>query len=73
LVGPDPSPEFAAMVAEEYRRLRSLLRDESLRRVLDLRLQGFDREEIAKELGCAVRSVTRKLDVIRQTYLEVEP
>jgi DNA-directed RNA polymerase specialized sigma24 family protein len=73
LAGPDPSPELAALVAEEYRRLRSTLRDDSLRQVLDLRLEGFDRKEIASRLGCAVRTVTRKLDVIRQTWLDSAP
>ncbi|SRR5579883_486690 len=69
LVGSEPTPEFAALVAEQYRRLRDALGDDSLRQVLDLRLEGFDREEIAARLGCAVRTVTRKLDVIRQTWL----
>lgn len=72
-VGPDPTPEFAAMVTEQYRQLRDALGDESLRQVLDLRLEGHDRKEIAARLGCAVRTVTRKLDVIRQTWLGNEP
>jgi DNA-directed RNA polymerase specialized sigma24 family protein len=71
LIGPDPTPEFAALVAEQYRRLRDSLGDDSLRQVLDLRLEGHDREEIAARLGCAVRTVTRKVDVIRQTWLEI--
>jgi DNA-directed RNA polymerase specialized sigma24 family protein len=72
LIGPDPTPEFAALVAEQYRRLRAALGDEGLRQVLDLRLEGYDRNEIAVRLGCTVRTVTRKLDVIRQTWLENE-
>ncbi len=32
LVGPEPTPEFAAMVAEQYRRLRDGLGDDTLRR-----------------------------------------
>jgi DNA-directed RNA polymerase specialized sigma24 family protein len=72
LIGPDPTPEFAALVAEQYRRLRAALGDEGLRQVLDLRLEGYDRKEIAARLGCTVRTVTRKLDVIRQTWLENE-
>jgi DNA-directed RNA polymerase specialized sigma24 family protein len=73
LVGDEPSPEFAAMVAEQYRRLRDVLGDDTLRRVLDLKLEGYDREEIAARLGCTVRTVTRKLDVIRQTWLRDDP
>jgi DNA-directed RNA polymerase specialized sigma24 family protein len=69
VAGCDPTPEFAALVAEQYRRLRDGLGDDTLRRVLDLRLEGYSREEIAERLGCAVRTVTRKLDVIRQAWL----
>jgi DNA-directed RNA polymerase specialized sigma24 family protein len=67
--GDEPSPEFAAIIAEQYRKLREELGDNSLRQVLDLRLEGYEREEIAARLGCTVRTVTRKLDVIRQTWL----
>ena len=72
LAGHEPSPEVAAMVIEEYRRLREGLRTEALRQVLDLRLEGYTREEIAKQLGCAERAVKRKLDVIREAWLEGE-
>ena len=40
--------------------------------ILDLRLEGYTREEIAEKIGCAVSTVKRKLDVIRQTWLENE-
>jgi DNA-directed RNA polymerase specialized sigma24 family protein len=70
LVGPDPTPELAAMVLEQYRRLRAGLRDDTLRQVLDPRMEGYDREEIAARLGCAVRTVTRKLDLIRDAWLQ---
>jgi DNA-directed RNA polymerase specialized sigma24 family protein len=65
----EPSPELAAQVVDEYRRLRGSLRTEALRQVLDLRLEGFTREEIAQRLGCAERAVKRKLDVIREVWL----
>jgi DNA-directed RNA polymerase specialized sigma24 family protein len=72
LVGDEPTPEFAAQVAEQYRRLRDELGEDSLRQVLDLRLEGYSREEIASRLGCALRTVARKLDVIRKTWLQGE-
>jgi DNA-directed RNA polymerase specialized sigma24 family protein len=71
--GDEPSPELAAMVIDEYRRLRGGLRTEALRQVLDLRLEGYTREEIAERLGCAERAVKRKLDVIRETWQQGEP
>jgi hypothetical protein len=72
IAGREPSPELAAMVAEQYLRLRNALGDDSLREVLDLRLQGHSREEIAAGRGCAVRTVTRKLEMIRQAWLGQE-
>jgi DNA-directed RNA polymerase specialized sigma24 family protein len=65
LPGPEPTPEFAAMVAEEYTRLLEILDDETLRIVATRRLDGYTSEEIARELGCAVRTVANKLKIIR--------
>ena len=68
----EPTPEFAAMVSEQLRRLRDALGDVALCQVLDLRLEGYTREEIAEKMGFAAASVKRKLDMIRQTWLEYE-
>lgn len=68
VVGREPSPEFAAMVAEQYRRLLDALGDESLRQVAVARMEGFGNEEIARQLGCAKRTVARRLDLIRKTW-----
>jgi RNA polymerase sigma factor (sigma-70 family) len=65
VVGDEPTPEFAAQVAEEYQRLLDLLEDESLQRVAVLKMEGLTRDEIAGRLGCSSRSVARKLDTIR--------
>jgi DNA-directed RNA polymerase specialized sigma24 family protein len=72
LAGDEPSPELAAQVVDQYCRLRERLRSETLRQVLDLRLEGYTREEIAQHLGCAERTVKRKLDLIREAWLEGE-
>jgi DNA-directed RNA polymerase specialized sigma24 family protein len=72
VVGNEPSPELAAQVIEEYRRVRDGLKTEALRQVLDLRLEGYTRAEIAQRLGCAERAVKRKLDVIREVWLQGE-
>jgi DNA-directed RNA polymerase specialized sigma24 family protein len=70
LVGPEPTPEFAAMVAEEYRRLLETLGDDTLRQVALARLEGYSSDEIAGRLGCARRTVARRLDLIRKIWLE---
>jgi DNA-directed RNA polymerase specialized sigma24 family protein len=71
--GQEPTPEFAAMVAEECRRLLDGLRDEALRQVALLRMEGYTGDEIAERLGCTRRTVTRKLELIRLSWQGDEP
>ena len=70
LVGQEPTPEFAAMVAEETRRLLARLEDEQLRQIALDRMEGYTTEEIAERLGCARRTVARRLDLIRTIWSE---
>ncbi len=70
---PDPSPEYAVMVAEEYHRLLGALGDESLRQVARWRVDGLTVDEIAGRLGCARRTVARRLDLIRKTWIAEGP
>jgi DNA-directed RNA polymerase specialized sigma24 family protein len=65
VVGSEPTPEFAAQVAEEYQRLLELLGDDTLRRVAVWKMEGLTNDEIAARLDCSLRSVARKLDTIR--------
>jgi DNA-directed RNA polymerase specialized sigma24 family protein len=67
-----PSPEFAAMMAEECRRLLDSLEDDSLRQVALSRMEGYNCDEIALQLGCARRTVARRLDLIKKTWLATE-
>ena len=70
MVGSEPSPEFAAMVADEHRRLLNLLGDETLRRIAIWKMEGYTNEEIRVKLGCALRTVANKLELIRRTWLD---
>jgi RNA polymerase sigma factor (sigma-70 family) len=65
IVGDEPTPEFAAQVAEEYQRLLDLLGDESLRQVAVWKMEGLTNDEIAERLDCSRRTVARKLETIR--------
>jgi DNA-directed RNA polymerase specialized sigma24 family protein len=65
-IGSEPTPEFAATVAEEYRRLLERLDDDVLRQVAVLRMEGHTSDEIAERLGCARRTVARQLALIRR-------
>ncbi len=68
IIGSEPSPEFAAIVAEEYQRRLEGLGDETLRRIAELKLACYTNEEIRQQLGCSLRSVTLKLELIRKRW-----
>ena len=61
----EPTPEFAAQVAEEYRRLLDSLGGKELESVALWRMEGYSNDEIAGKLGCTPRTVERKLHIIR--------
>src|SRR4051794_34702338 len=68
VVGREPTPEFAATVAEEYRRLIDALGDQDLRRIAVWKMEGYSNEEIRQHLGCSLRTVTLKLALIRTLW-----
>jgi DNA-directed RNA polymerase specialized sigma24 family protein len=70
VAGQEPTPEFAAQVAEECRRLLDMLNDEVLRSVALWKMEGFNTDEIAQKLGCVPRTVERKLRVIRSLWAQ---
>ena len=68
----DLDPAFAAEVADELRRLLEALDDDLLRQIALLRMEGYSNEQVAERLGCGLRSVERKLSLIRKAW-EREP
>jgi DNA-directed RNA polymerase specialized sigma24 family protein len=68
IVAREPSPEFAAMVADETAALLDRLGDPDLRQIALWRMEGYTSDEIADRLGCARRTVARRLDLIRQIW-----
>jgi DNA-directed RNA polymerase specialized sigma24 family protein len=67
-VGSGPTPEAAAVMAEEYRRLLDALDDETLKNVAVWRMEGYTEDAIAARLGCARRTVARQLALIRTIW-----
>jgi RNA polymerase sigma factor (sigma-70 family) len=67
VIGSDPTPDFVVQVAEECEALLSQL-NENERQTAELKLQGYSNEEIAKQMGCAVRTVERRLGAIRRAW-----
>jgi DNA-directed RNA polymerase specialized sigma24 family protein len=68
ILSQEPSPEFAAQVAEECQRLLNLLGDPELQRLALLKMEGYTVEEIARQLGCVARTVKRRLQLIRRMW-----
>lgn len=72
ILGEEPSPELATMVMENTQHLLELLDDETARQVAIARLEGYTNDEIALKLGCARRTVERKLERIRACWSEYQ-
>ena len=68
IVGSEPTPEFAAQMAEECQRLLAQLGEGDLREVAILKMEGYSNEEIAAKLGCVPRTVERKVALIRSLW-----
>jgi RNA polymerase sigma factor (sigma-70 family) len=65
LISSDPSPVFLVMLEEQYQSLLAGLRDDLLRLIAILRVEGYTVAEIAERLNISVRAVERKLHSIR--------
>jgi DNA-directed RNA polymerase specialized sigma24 family protein len=66
--GREPTPEFAAEVAEEYRVLLGRLDNAELQAIAVWKMEGETAPEIAARLGCALSTVERRLRLIRQIW-----
>ena len=73
LLGREPSPAFAAEVADQCRRLLDQLGTDDLRSVALQKMEGYTAEEIAARLGCSRRTVARKLWLIRGLWEKENP
>jgi DNA-binding NarL/FixJ family response regulator len=63
----EPSPDFAAMMTENVPGLFSMLAPE-LRQIAERKLEGQENSQIARELGCGLRTIERRLQLIRRIW-----
>ena len=68
-----PSPEFAAVMVEQYQRLLDQLADDDLRTLALAKMEGYSNQEIAAKIGCSVRTIERRLKLIRDAWKEEVP
>jgi DNA-directed RNA polymerase specialized sigma24 family protein len=67
-VADEPTPQFAAEVAEECQRLLDQLGDEERRSIAVGKREGDTNEQTAERLGCALATVERRLRVLRTVW-----
>ena len=68
IVGREPTPEFAAVVAEELQTRVASLKNADLAAIALRKLDGYTNDEIAVQLGCARSTVERRLRLIRMHW-----
>jgi DNA-directed RNA polymerase specialized sigma24 family protein len=72
ILGDEPTPELAAMVAETCGNMLEQLDDDLLRQVAVMKMEGYSNDEIAAELNCVTRTIERKLARIREIWGEAQ-
>jgi RNA polymerase sigma factor (sigma-70 family) len=68
LVSSTPTPDFLVALEEQYIRLLEMLRNDQLREIAVLRIEGYSVAEIAEKVGVSHRAVERKLPLIRAKW-----
>jgi len=67
LASREPPPESTAIIGE----LLDSLPDPALRQIAEWRMAGLNTIEIARKMGCVVRTVARRLERIRMIWEEI--
>lgn len=65
---PDPTPMLATMLEENLRRRLEALGDRELVEIALLKMDGYSNAEIAERLSCALRTIERRLELIRKKW-----
>lgn len=71
--GPDVSPEFVQTMCEVFTQRLESLTDDTQRQIALLKLECYTNQEIAEKLDISLRSVERKLGLIRAKWQTGEP
>ena len=71
IVDKAPPAELAAILREQLQELLDSLPDAIHRQIAEWRIEGLTNVRIAKNLGCAERTVERKIETIRLTWEQI--
>lgn len=69
LISREPTPEFAAEMAEQYGRWMKALASDELTRLAEWKLEGFTNDEIATKSGRTTRTIERKMNLVRKILI----
>lgn len=69
IIGDQPTPDFVAAMTEQFERLLNVLDDEELKEMAIAKMEGYSVKEISEQTNRSVRTVERRLQLIR-TKLE---
>lgn len=72
VIGDDPTPSFAAEIADAFRAVLDRLGDDELKRIAVWKLEGYTDREIAERLDRGVSTIERKLALIRRKMTDPE-
>lgn len=68
VISGEPTPAFAAELADQCQLLLEKLDDDGLRQICLLKIQRCTNEEIAERLGCTRRTVQRRIRLIQHIW-----
>jgi DNA-directed RNA polymerase specialized sigma24 family protein len=72
VIGSEPDPAFAALMADQFQSLLARLTDNPLHTIALRKLEGYSNHEIAALLPCSLRTVERRLCQIRSIWEDAE-
>lgn len=70
MIAEEPTPEIVASMNEQATKLLEALSDDLLRSIAVKKLDGYGNREISDALGVGLRTVERKLAIIRSTWVD---
>jgi len=65
VVGDEPTPEFCLMISEQFDALLQSIDDPQLQELALGKMEGYSNDEMAERLGCSLRTIERRLRLIR--------
>jgi len=68
VAGREPGPDFIVQMTEQCQLLLAQLPDDLYRRIAVDKMEGFSNEELSAKLGLALRTIERKLALIRRIW-----